>query len=187
MLTMECRCFYRCVIQKKIALCCLGDECVPFRVCSFCHPLSPALNKRSTYHSNEIFKWNMHWALREVVQPSDTLQAVTGCGLTLNEQMKSASHRAVHIKVLYNTIFVCVRISVCVCVFVSVFQVRRGSQRGGGRPAVWLSVWLAHTQSGLRLRAGKMANCFSLSVFLSGFLSAGLLSVCLPACLTVCL
>lgn len=99
--------------------------------------------------------------------------------------MKSASHRAVHIKVLYNTIFVCV--SVCV----SVFQVRRGSQRGGGRPAVWLSVWLAHTQSGLRLRAGKMANCFSLSLSLclsfrlASCLLHSSLSVFLPVSLSV--
>lgn len=57
----------------------------------------------------------MYRALREAVQPSDTLQAVTGCGLTLNERMKSASHRAVHIKVLYNSIFVCVCVCRCWC------------------------------------------------------------------------
>lgn len=122
-----------------------------------------------------------------VVQPSDTLQAVTGCGLTLNERMKSAFHRAVHIKVLYHTIFVCA----CVCVSVS------GEARipAGRRKACCLtqcligshSVWpeAESWQNGKLFLPVSFSLSFSPSVFPSGFLSAGLLSVCLPACLTV--
>lgn len=143
---------HSCKITLRIndALSYLPGKFVPWKRSSFCYLLSHTLSKWCTYHWYELLD-RTYITLCHATDESPSLPA-------------QASH-VVHITVLYNNL--------CMCV--------AGNAKipAGRRKTCCLTQCLtgSQSQSGLRLRRGKMANCLSLSLCLASYLLDSSLSI----------